>query len=84
MSYNVDFSSKAKKFLKKLQKSISLRILDKFEEIKKDPFRYLEHYEGDSCYKFRIGDYRALIDVNFEKKILWTRVIDKRGKIYKR
>ena len=81
--FEVEFSSKSKKFLKKLQKNISLRILEKFEQIKENPFRFLEHYEGEG-YKFRIGDYRALIDTDFENKILFVRVLDKRGKIYKK
>lgn len=46
-----------------------------------EPFRFLEHFEGNG-YKFRIGDYRALIDVDFEKKILKVRVFDKRERIY--
>ncbi|HLA23295.1 MAG TPA: hypothetical protein VJZ93_02045 [Candidatus Nanoarchaeia archaeon] len=33
--------------------------------------------------KLRIGDYRALIDIDFENKILIIQVFDKRGKIYK-
>ncbi len=82
MTYELKFSSKAKKFLKKLQKDIALRILDKFEDLKQEPFRYLEHYEGDGCYKLRIGKYRALIDVS--KNVLFIRVIDKRERIYKR
>jgi len=81
MTYEIEFSSRAKKFLKKLQKNITLRILDKFEDLRKEPFRYLEHYEGESCYKFRIGEYRALVDVKDNE--LFVRIIDKRGRIYK-
>ena len=54
----------------------------KFEEIKDNPFRYIEHYEGN-YYKIRIGDYRALIDIDFQKKILYVRLLDKRPRIYK-
>ena len=82
MTYSIKFSSKAKRFLKSLDKNKSLRILDKLEEIKKDPFRYLEHFEGDG-YKLRIGDFRALIDIDFKDEILKIRLFDKRGKIYK-
>ncbi len=53
------------------------------ESIIDNPFHFLEHYEGE-YYKLRIGDYRALIDINFEKKILIVQVLDKRGRIYKR
>ena len=83
MTYSVKLSKNAEKFLDKLPKNIALRILNKLEEIKGNPFHYLEHYEGEG-YKLRFGDYRALIDVDFDKKILFIRIIDKRGRIYKR
>jgi len=83
MSYSIEWDQKAFKFLDKLQKDLGLRILDKLEEIKENPFRYLEHYEGEG-YKLRIGDYRALIDVDSKKRILFVRVLDKRGRIYKK
>ncbi|MEK6871761.1 MAG: hypothetical protein AABX16_02560 [Nanoarchaeota archaeon] len=65
-----------------LQKDIAQRIIDKLEKIKEDPFRYLEHFEGEG-YKLRIGDYRMLIDVNQKNKMLTIQVFDKRGRIYK-
>jgi len=80
MTYKIKFSSQAKKFIKKLDKKESLRILDKLEIIKDNPFRYLEHYEGEG-YKLRMGNFRALIDI--DKNILFVRVFDKRGRIYK-
>ncbi len=70
-------------FLKKLPNDIAKRIFNKVESIKENPFHYLEHYEGE-YYKLRIGDYRALIDIDFNKKILTVQVLDKRGRIYKR
>lgn len=77
----MEFSSQAKRFIKKLDKETSLRLLDKFEELKINPFRYIEHYEGRG-YKFRVGSYRALIDIDFSSKILFIRIIDKRERIY--
>ena len=83
MSYLVKVGEKAQDFLDKLPQNIALRIINKLEQIKENPFRYLEHYEGE-YYKIRIGDYRALTDIDFQRKIIWARVIDKRGRIYKR
>jgi len=83
MSYEVKFTNQAKKFLKKLDKKDRSRILDKFEELKDNPFRYLEHYEGDG-YKFRIGEIRSIVDVYQDKKILSVRIMDKREKVYKK
>ena len=83
MSFEVKFSNQATKFIRKLDNNLKERIKDKFREFSKDPFRFLEHYEGQD-YKFRIGDYRALIDVDFNRKIILVRIFDKRGRIYKR
>jgi len=82
MSYQIKFSNQAAKFFKKLPRELQERIRAKFRGVANDPFRFLEHYEGD-YYKLRIGDYRALIDIDFEKKIFSVRVFDKRGRIYK-
>ena len=80
--FEIKFSNQATKFIRKLSEDIKNRIKDKFYEVSKDPFRYLEHYEGD-YYKLRIGDFRALIDIDFNNKTLFVRVFDKRGRIYK-
>lgn len=83
MSFSISFDNEAVKYLESLPTNISDRIIEKFEEIKENPFRYLEHYEGD-YYKIRIGDHRVLLDIYFVRKILFIRVIDKRGRVYKR
>ena len=82
MSFEIKFSNQAVSFFKKQQFNFQERIKKKFNELKEDPFRFLEHFEGD-YYKLRIGDFRALIDLDFNKKIIFVRVLDKRGRIYK-
>jgi len=83
MSFSVKWDENAKDYLNKLPKNIAERIFDKIESIKDNPFRFLEHHEGD-YYKLRIGDYRSLIDIDFNNKTLTVQVLDKRGRIYKR
>ena len=75
MNLQIKSSKQATKFIRNLSKDIKNRIKRKFKEVSKNPFRYFEHYEGDDCYKLRIGDFRALIDLN--KNILFVRVFDK-------
>ncbi|MBS3158067.1 type II toxin-antitoxin system RelE/ParE family toxin [Candidatus Woesearchaeota archaeon] len=84
MTYTIGWNNQPVKFLKKLPVSIANRIIHKIESITDDPFHYLEHYEGADVYKLRIGDYRALIEVDFASKILKVRVIGNRGNIYNR
>ena len=82
MSYFIDWHPNVRKFLQKLPKEISARIVLKARDLREEPFRYLEHYEGD-YYKFRVGDYRALVDIDQQKKIVRIRYLDHRKKIYK-
>lgn len=84
MVYNVEFSAKAKLFIKKLQNDVSDRLIKKFKSIQLDPFRHIEHYSEKGLYKMRVGDYRALIDIDAKRKLIFVRVIDKRSRIYKR
>ncbi len=83
MTYEINFSNQATKFIRNLQLDILERIKIKFKEITENPFRFTEHYEGD-YYKIRIGQFRALVDIDTEKKIIWVRVFDKRSRVYER
>ena len=83
MSFDIRWTSASRKFLRKIPSVISKNIVQKIYALSDNPFRFLKHFEGDG-YKLRIGGYRALIDVDSSKKILVVRIVDKRGRIYKR
>ena len=68
----------------KLWKSISKRIVHKVDSIKDNPFHFVEHYEGESYFKLRIGDYRVLLDINPTLKLIEVRIVGHRGNIYNR
>ena len=82
--YSIKWNPGVIEYLEKLPEDISSRIAKKIEQIKENPFHYLEHYEGDKVYKLRIGDYRALIDVDLNNRVLYIQVIDLISRIYKR
>ena len=82
MKYEVRLSLIAQKTFDRLQDDVAERIGEKLKMVADDPFRYLQHFEGQG-YKLRIGDYRLLIDVDSTERILFVRVLDKRGRIYK-
>ncbi len=84
MSYSVRVFRNAQKRISRLPKNDYCRVRDKLKLLKKEPFRYLEHYSKRNCYKLRIGDYRAVIDVDINNKIITVAVFDHRSKIYKR
>jgi len=82
MNYTLKWHPQAFRVLKRLPKDIIKRVTNKFDLLTEDPFRYLEHYEGKDLFKLRIGDYRALVKVNFEGKLLLVQVFNHRSKIY--
>jgi len=84
MIYSVKLHPKVDKFLKKCEQSLTERIRTKLKLLESEPFRYLEHYEAKDIYKLRIGDYRALVDIDTLRKIVFVRVLDHRSRIYKR
>jgi len=84
VAFEVLFSRKASKFFRRLPNDLRERARSRFAELAKDPWRFLEHHEGDDFYKFRIGGYRALIDVDLEERLLLVRIFDNRDRIYKR
>lgn len=84
MIYTLKWTIKASNYLAKVQQDIAVRIHEKIVSIAENPFRYLEHFSGKELYKLRIGDYRALIDVDKKRNILFVRVIDKRSRVYKK
>ena len=74
MKYAIKWHPQAFKVLKKLPNHIIQRVLDKFDVVLEEPFRFLEHFEGHKEYKLRIGDYRALIEVNHKEQLLLIKV----------
>jgi len=83
MSYAIEWHPKASKNLSNLPKDLIRNVLNKLDQVKENPFRFLEHFERKNVYKLRIWDYRALIDVDFENKILYIQIFDKRGRVYR-
>ncbi len=84
MIFSVKLDPKVAKFIDKLSEDISERIKSKLRLLKDEPFRYLKHFSGKEVYKFRIGEYRALVDVDFIRRVIFARVFDHRKKVYKK
>ncbi len=51
---------------------------------KEKPLHYFDHLTERSEYKLRIGNYRAIADINEKKKTITILIIGHRKNIYKR
>lgn len=84
MTFAVMLHPRVDRFIDKLEHSVAERIRKKLRLLQDEPFRFLEHHEGADVFKLRIGDYRALIDVDSTKTIVYVRHLDHRKRIYKK
>ena len=85
--FQVELSSKARKFYTACPKDLVQRIDHCFEELEKDPYRgpnikRLKTRPQDRLYRYRIGDYRVIYEI-FEKEVIVLVVkIAKREDVY--
>ncbi len=80
--YNLTFDKKALEQLNKLEKDIKERIWNKLQACKENPFHFFEHLEEINGCKLRIGDYRAIVDVDNTNKIIKVLKVGHRKNIY--
>lgn len=80
--YHIIFEKKAIDFLNKLEKELKERIWNKLQQCKEDPFHFLEHLEDINGFKLRVGDYRLIIDIDNQNKIIHVLKAGHRKNIY--
>jgi len=80
--YQIIFTPNSEKQLKKLPKEIQVRIINALKRIRIRPEAYLTKLVDDPAYKFRVGDYRLIIDIIHDKLILLVVKVGHRRNIY--
>ena len=84
--YEVHLSDNADKFIQKLDKHISERIIERLKHLKDNPIpsdsKFICREENDKIFRYRIGDFRALYKVKESEKIVLIVKIDKRPRVY--
>lgn len=76
-----------RKFLKKCNKELCLRLQKKIKELEKNPFplevKTVKGLKGKIAFRVRVGDHRIKYIIYQDKKELLIFDIDKRSKVYK-
>jgi len=80
--YKLVFEKRALQSLNKLEENTKKRIWNKLQGCKENPFRFLEPLVQIKGFKLRVGNYRVILDVQEEIKILNILKIGHRKKIY--
>ena len=67
--YELIFDEEVIEFLKKSPESIRKRIFDKIVSSKENPFFFFERLKGRRDYRMRIGDFRAIADIDSKRRL---------------
>lgn len=84
MTYQIFFTDKALKQLKKLEKGDQERIIKSIERIRIRPESHITKLVGDPGYKLRVGNYRIILEIEKEKLIILVLIVGHRKNIYKK
>jgi mRNA interferase RelE/StbE len=84
MKYEVKWTETSLKQLKKLDKTIAERVINKVEKASKNPFHYVKALKGFDLYSLRVGDYRVIMSIEKKKMIIFVLEVGHRRAIYKK
>ncbi len=82
MVYEIEYSSKALRQLKKLENEMQRRIISSLERARIRPETHFKKLVGEEAYSLRIGDYRVIADIIKSKLIVLVLKIGHRKNIY--
>ncbi|MBI2530207.1 MAG: type II toxin-antitoxin system RelE/ParE family toxin [Candidatus Diapherotrites archaeon] len=81
--YDVLFTEKAERQLRKLEKHVRERIISALERARIRPEAHFQKLVGDKAYKLRAGDYRIIADILRDKLVILVLKAGHRRNIYK-
>ena len=73
MGFEISCSEPAVKELKRLDLVIAKKIFEKVGELSEDPYRNVKKLVGLPYFRLRVGDYRAILDI--QKEVLRVLVL---------
>lgn len=85
MTFYIEYDKQPKKFLKRSDKHVAIRILDKVEELLAEspvPHTAVAIVGEHGVFRIRIGDYRALYRISYQEKKIIVFHLDKRSRVY--
>ena len=86
--FPAEFSTRANKYISKLNETMKKRILQKTDRLEEDPFpqevERIDDFEGEKVFRVRVGDQRILYIVRYNPNKLIITKVDKRPRVYDR
>ena len=82
MAFTVLLHTKAAKTLQKIEEPLKSRITEKLRELRERPERIGKRLKHSDFWSLRIGDYRAIYEINTTKNQVIILFIGHRKKVY--
>ncbi len=82
--YEIILSKRVEKFLDKMDSQERERIILSLDKLRIRPASYLKRLVGDTSYKFRVGNYRRIVDLAHDKLLVLVIDVGHRKDIYKK
>ena len=79
----IRWDKKAVEVLRKIDRKMAKRIIRKMIEVAVNPAHYLEPLKEVNAYKISVGDYRIIVELHENEKIIDVLFIGHRKNIYK-
>jgi len=84
LTWEIIWSEKSVKQLKKMDVKNAQKIFDAVLDCIINPFQNVTRLTNSSFYRLRVGDYRVILDLQQSKMIIFVVETDHRGQIYKK
>lgn len=84
MVYELIYTEKAKKQLKKFDKDLQKRVIYSLERSRIRPYSHVKKLVGNPYYRLRVGELRIIVDIKDNKLHIMVLEINHRKKIYKK
>lgn len=84
MTFRIIWSESAIRQLKKLDRLVAKRISDAVKKLRKNPDRYVSKIVNSPYYRFRVGDYRVIIDIKENELRVLVLKVGHRKSVYSR
>jgi len=84
MTWEVIWSEKSVKQLKKIDVKSAQKIFDAVLDCIINPFQSVTRLTNSPFYRLRVGNYRVILDLQQNKMIIFVVETDHRGQIYKK
>ncbi|MBU3966700.1 MAG: type II toxin-antitoxin system RelE/ParE family toxin [Euryarchaeota archaeon] len=87
MSYKVEYTSKARKDLKKVPLDIAQNIILSINSIKCKPYSYIKKIKGTKnhpLYTYRVSEYRVILDIEGDRLLIIVIEAGHRRKRYRK